>query len=252
MRVKRQNVNKRQKMRICVGMILFLMIIPLLSFYLSNNIISNLVDPLYKQLEPTHTESIYVYEVRPLIYYEINVIGPFLSSEVYPINGNNLTAITFSKKNADKLVEALSLVRIKAVSEEKRENSITIPYLEQKHDEVELLDECLNKAILIMDKESQLSVDLITKKYNNDSLPELMKMVDDMERLLDEWDIDCNCKRELEDILVVQKDAVDKLEISTMLNDGKSFYILQKSIYESLDLYKKLIAELEDMRLYNF
>ncbi|MDI6601127.1 MAG: hypothetical protein QME46_05025 [Thermoanaerobacteraceae bacterium] len=252
MRIKRAAVNKRQRLRLSLILLLFILVLPILSFYLSQQLLYKIVTPLYKRLEPASADAIDSYEISPLIYYEIYINEPEIFPDLYLLNEDGLIACTLSKEETSTVENFLTSKGIETKVEEQRAGSITVAYLKNNKNMIESLNKCIRDIISIIDKESELSLHIINGSDSGNNLADLLKRVENINNVLESMTFENNELTEIEDFVRLQKEALGKLEISIMLNDDKSFYIIQEVIYKSLNLYKMLMLRLEDIELYNF
>lgn len=248
MRMKRLMLNKKHRLRTFIIVLLFIIMLPVLSVYLSNQLLHKIVTPLYKRLEPVPTDVVEVYEVGPLFYYELYVDKTEVFLNLYPLNNDGLIACMLSGEDVSAIINGI-YKNLRVTVKENKINGVTMPFVKSKRDRVEYLNKCIKDITSIIDKESRLSTVMINTENRQE---EVLEGIKDIKGILNGINIENNMLNEIKEFVRLQENAMDNVEMSVMLNDGKSFYIIQNAIYQSLNIYSKLLLRLEEIELYNF
>ncbi len=247
MRIKRLMLNKKNRLRTSAILLLFIFALPISSFYLSDRLVHKIVTPLYKRLEPVTTDAVEVWEVAPLTYYEVYSDMPELSSRLHPVNESGLVACALYKGDAAAIKNVSGDADM--VIEKKTIRGVSVPFVKNNMGGIEVLNGCIEDVISLLQRESRMSTGMLTGKDKQQDVSGDIKTIEgklkDMRDKLNNTDDAYNGISEVEEFVKLQDDAMDKLEISAMLNDGKEFYITQEVIYKSLDLYNRLILRIK-------
>ena len=238
MRAKRLIFNKRHKLKTITMFVLFVIVLPILSIYMSDKIVYRLINPLYKRLEPADSAVVEVYEVPPLFYYEIYSYTPGISSNMHAINDDGLIACVFSKGDINIISNLFGNTKVTA--KEKKIKGTTIPYGKNNLDRIKTLNSCVKDITSLVQKESRLSANILNGDVGEEKFAKDIKPINDIIKKMEKR---YNNSSRVKEIVGLQDKAIDKLKISMMLNDGNSFHILQEAIYQSLNLYSGLIFE---------